>query len=76
MKSKVALLHGRCLLALTVCSVKKKLRSGEDVVTGDRWPLFIYADCKYDPEDPWNGLLRGDILVNVRCLLTTSRSDF
>jgi len=38
--------------------VKKKLRSGEDVVTGDRWPLFIYANCKYDPEDPWIGLLR------------------
>ncbi|KIM88178.1 hypothetical protein PILCRDRAFT_51494, partial [Piloderma croceum F 1598] len=55
--------------------VKKKLRSGEDVVTGDRWPLFIYADCKYDPEDPWNGLLRGDILVNAFKHVFTSPSS-
>jgi hypothetical protein len=56
---------------LIVYRVKVKLRSGEVVVTGDQWPIFLYADCKYDPEDPWNGLLRGSILVNVSHFLMT-----
>ncbi|KAG1737958.1 hypothetical protein EDB19DRAFT_1984362 [Suillus lakei] len=34
---------------------KAKLKSGEIIVTGDQWPLFLYADYHYDPEDPWNG---------------------
>lgn len=50
----------------TVPSVKDKLRSGEIVVTGDRWPLVLYANCEYDPEDPWSGLLRNTLLVSVR----------
>jgi hypothetical protein len=51
---------------LNSCSVKDKLKSGEIVVTGDRWPIFLYANSEYDPDDPWNGLLRNNILVNVR----------
>jgi hypothetical protein len=35
---------------------KAKLQSGEIIVTGDQWPLFLYADYHYDSEDPWNGL--------------------
>lgn len=45
--------------------VKEKLRSGEMLVRGDQWPLFLYADTAYDPEDPWNGLLRSHLLVAV-----------
>jgi hypothetical protein len=56
-------------MGLTISRIKVKLKSGETTVTGDRWPIFIYADCKYDPDDPWNGLLRGSILVNVGFLL-------
>jgi hypothetical protein len=37
--------------------VKEKLWSGELAVAGDQWPIFLYAGCEYDPEDPWNGLL-------------------
>jgi hypothetical protein len=55
----------QCFGALTRHSVKDKLRSGEISVTGDRWPIFIYANCDYDPADPWNGLLRNAILVNA-----------
>ena len=44
MKSKVGLLNRQCLLALIVCSVKKKLKSEKDVV--------IYVNCKYDLKDP------------------------
>ncbi|KAG1898245.1 uncharacterized protein F5891DRAFT_1129640 [Suillus fuscotomentosus] len=41
---------------------KTKLQNGEIIVTGDQWPLFLYADYHYDPEDPWNGLLRSALL--------------
>jgi len=34
-------------------------------VAGDQWPIFLYADYTYDPEDPWNGLLRSGLLVSV-----------
>lgn len=47
-------------------STKDKLRSGEIQVRGDQWPIFIYAGYAYDPEDPWNGLLRSQLLVCVR----------
>jgi hypothetical protein len=46
------------------------LRSGKETVTGDRWPIFLYAEYKYDPEDPWSGLLRGEILVKVWYVIT------
>ena len=34
-------------------------------MSGDQWPLFLYADYCYDPEDPWNGLFRSALLVSV-----------
>ena len=34
-------------------------------MSGDQWPLFLYADYRYDPEDPWNGLFRSAVLVSV-----------
>jgi len=42
---------------------KDKLRSGELAVSGDQWPIFLYAGYTYDAEDPWNGLLRSSLLV-------------
>ena len=45
--------------------IKEKLRSGEMQVRGDQWPLFLYADLAYDPEDPWNGLLQNQLLITV-----------
>lgn len=44
---------------------KAKLMNGQIQVAGDQWPLFLYANYTYDPEDPWNGLLRGGLLVSV-----------
>jgi hypothetical protein len=44
---------------------KEKLRNGEIIVSGDQLPLFIYQSYHYDPEDPWNGLLRSSLLVSV-----------
>ena len=46
-------------------SIKEKLRTGEMHVRGDQWPFFLYADLAYDPDDPWNGLLRNQLLVYV-----------
>ncbi|KAG1826502.1 hypothetical protein EV424DRAFT_1537408 [Suillus variegatus] len=43
---------------------KQKLQSSELTVSGDQWPLFVYTNEAYDPEDPWNGLLRSYLLVS------------
>ncbi|KAG2097501.1 uncharacterized protein F5147DRAFT_656313 [Suillus discolor] len=42
---------------------KEGLKSSETAVRGDQWPIFLYAGYVYDPEDPWKGLLRSDILI-------------
>jgi len=52
---------------LTASRIKEKLRSGELAVPGDQWPVFLYRDNLYDPNNPWNGLFRSSILVSV-CL--------
>jgi hypothetical protein len=41
-------------------------------VRGDQWPLFLYEDNKFDAENPWEGLLRSQLLVLVRCNLMPS----
>ena len=40
-------------------------------MAGDHWPLLLYADCKYDSEEPWDGLFQNKLLVWVRfqCLI-------
>ncbi|KAG1749185.1 hypothetical protein EDD22DRAFT_981850 [Suillus occidentalis] len=43
---------------------KESLKSGETTVRGDQWPMFIYAGYDYDPEDPWKGLLKSEILIS------------
>ncbi|KAG1718875.1 hypothetical protein EDD22DRAFT_855207, partial [Suillus occidentalis] len=42
---------------------KLSLKSGETAVRGDQWPMFLYAGYEYNPEDPWKGLLRSEILI-------------
>ncbi|KIK32568.1 hypothetical protein CY34DRAFT_757803 [Suillus luteus UH-Slu-Lm8-n1] len=59
----------------TYSETKAKLQSGEIVVTGDQWPLFLYADYHYDPEDPWNGLLRSALLVCAYKYVFTSKQQ-
>jgi hypothetical protein len=34
-------------------------------VPGDQWPIFLYKDYTYDPENPWNGLFRSTLLLSV-----------
>ena len=64
--SKYFLVYKR--MVLTPSRIKAKLRSGEMAVSGDQWPIFVYQGYTYDPEDPWNGLLRSTILVSVSSL--------
>jgi hypothetical protein len=52
--------------------VREGLRNNEITVAGDQWPLLIYADCVYDPGDPWEGLFRNKLLVWVLPLSLTS----
>ncbi|KAI6018636.1 hypothetical protein BKA83DRAFT_4464947 [Pisolithus microcarpus] len=42
---------------------------------GDQWPVFLYADYSYDPEDPWNGLLQSGLLVSAYKHIFTSPSS-
>ncbi|THH10998.1 hypothetical protein EW146_g8186 [Bondarzewia mesenterica] len=43
--------------------IKEQLRNGEVVIAGDQWPIVLYSGEAYDPEDPWNGLFRGALLI-------------
>ncbi|RDB14922.1 hypothetical protein Hypma_016219 [Hypsizygus marmoreus] len=56
-------------------TIKAKLRSGEMIVRGDQWPKFLYPDIQYDPEDPWAGLLKSQLLVSAYKHVFTSPSS-
>ncbi|KAG1784298.1 uncharacterized protein HD556DRAFT_1433604 [Suillus plorans] len=54
---------------------KQSLKSGETAVHGDQWPMFLYAGYHYDPEDPWKGLLKSEILIyGVKHVFTSPSS--
>ncbi|KAG1842189.1 hypothetical protein DFJ58DRAFT_666086 [Suillus subalutaceus] len=55
--------------------IKEDLRSGEMLVCGDQWPIFLYAHYVYDHEDPWSGLLRSRLLVCAYKHVFTSPSS-
>ncbi|KAH6872118.1 hypothetical protein BKA70DRAFT_1379219 [Coprinopsis sp. MPI-PUGE-AT-0042] len=55
--------------------IREKLRVGELVPAGDQWPIFLFLDHTYDPEDPWRGLLRGPLLLNAFKFVFTSPSS-
>ncbi|KAH6876310.1 hypothetical protein BKA70DRAFT_1378745 [Coprinopsis sp. MPI-PUGE-AT-0042] len=55
--------------------IREKLRVGELVPAGDHWPIFLFLDHTYDPEDPWRGLLRGPLLLNAFKFVFTSPSS-
>ncbi|KAG1789484.1 uncharacterized protein HD556DRAFT_1433656 [Suillus plorans] len=42
---------------------RENLRSGEMLVCGDQWPIFLYAHHTFDADDPWCGLLRSHLLA-------------
>ncbi|KAG2058250.1 hypothetical protein BDR06DRAFT_980506 [Suillus hirtellus] len=42
---------------------KENLRSSKMLGCGDQWPIFLYTQYTYDPDDLWCGLLRSQLLV-------------
>jgi hypothetical protein len=54
---------------MVLFSTRVKLRNEEYVVPGDQWPLFIYKNYSYDPNDPWNGAFQSELLVKVSPVL-------
>lgn len=75
-KSKIPLSLTSRPLILSIYRFKAKLRSGELLVPGDQWPLFIYAGQIFSDEDPWKGLFRSKIMVQVMSLLVSHRPHF
>ncbi|TEB18276.1 hypothetical protein FA13DRAFT_1639196 [Coprinellus micaceus] len=59
----------------TDADVRKCLRSGEIVVSGDQWPAFLYENEKINLENPWDGLLQGALLVSAFKYIFTSPSS-
>ncbi|KAH6886624.1 hypothetical protein BKA70DRAFT_1377253 [Coprinopsis sp. MPI-PUGE-AT-0042] len=59
----------------TDVNIREKLRAGQITPTGDQWSLFLFQNHKYDPQDPWNGLLRGPLLVKGFKYVFTSPSS-
>ncbi|KJA13355.1 hypothetical protein HYPSUDRAFT_151676 [Hypholoma sublateritium FD-334 SS-4] len=55
--------------------VQEKLRSGELLVSGDQWPIFLYRSYKFDSNNPWKGLLQSSILVKTYKHIFTSPSS-
>jgi hypothetical protein len=53
------------LLLTSQARVWTKLVDGTMTVSGDQWPMMLYANQEYDPDDPWSGLFRSQILVWV-----------
>ena len=45
--------------------MRKQLASGKMAVSGDQWPLLVYEDQIYNPEEPWEGLFKSKYLVWV-----------
>jgi len=43
------------------------------LVTANSWPLFLYANGKYNPNFPNHGLFQGELLVKVSlaCLVAS-----
>ncbi|KAJ3518195.1 hypothetical protein NMY22_g13809 [Coprinellus aureogranulatus] len=56
-------------------SVKRQLRSKELAITGSHWPIFVYKDERYDPESPWKGLFRNEILAFKHIFTSPSSVD-
>ena len=52
--------------------VHGKLSSGEMTVRGNQWPMLLFVNEEYDPDNPWEGLFRSQLLVWVHNLLIFS----
>ncbi|KAG6906354.1 hypothetical protein DXG01_014358 [Tephrocybe rancida] len=47
--------------------------SGDLAISSSAWPLFVYSNGRVDPEDSWDGLFRGRLLVLAYRRIFTSK---
>ncbi|KAH6907227.1 hypothetical protein BKA70DRAFT_1490670 [Coprinopsis sp. MPI-PUGE-AT-0042] len=52
--------------------VRQRLQSGEFTPSSEQWSLFLYEDFRFNPDDPWRGLLRSQLLVKAYKHIFTS----
>ncbi|TEB19192.1 hypothetical protein FA13DRAFT_1618602 [Coprinellus micaceus] len=55
--------------------IRRDLAGGHLIPSGDLWPRFIYRYFEYNPQDPWDGLLRSSLLVKAFKHVFTSPSS-
>ncbi|KAJ2932986.1 hypothetical protein H1R20_g4135, partial [Candolleomyces eurysporus] len=55
--------------------IRTALKNKEISISGADWPRFLYCDERYDPGDPWMGLLRGELLISGFKHIFTSPSS-
>ncbi|TEB36975.1 hypothetical protein FA13DRAFT_1622502, partial [Coprinellus micaceus] len=55
--------------------IRRELKSGHLVPSGDMWPRFLFRNYEYNTSDPWDGLLRSAILVKAYKHVFTSPSS-
>ncbi|EGO04882.1 hypothetical protein SERLA73DRAFT_68545 [Serpula lacrymans var. lacrymans S7.3] len=55
--------------------IGEKLVNGQIQVSGDQWPIMLYAKYQYNLDDPWEDLLRSSLLINVFEHIFTSPSS-
>ncbi|TEB24246.1 hypothetical protein FA13DRAFT_1756867 [Coprinellus micaceus] len=46
-------------------NIRKQLRNKEITISGSHWPIFVYKNETYDPENPWKGLFRNELLIKA-----------
>ncbi|KAL6305925.1 hypothetical protein BKA93DRAFT_730341 [Sparassis latifolia] len=54
---------------------KQLLQDEQTVISGDQWPIFLYRNYSYNPEDPWNGLFCSALLITTYKHIFTSPSS-
>ncbi|KAH6907243.1 hypothetical protein BKA70DRAFT_1428213 [Coprinopsis sp. MPI-PUGE-AT-0042] len=64
-----------CPIDLDWTNNEDALRSGSLIPAGDQWPLFLYRDFKFNPDDVWDGLFRSSLLVSAFKHIFTSPSS-
>jgi hypothetical protein len=52
--------------------IRSSLKKKELSVPGNHWPIFLYRNEDYDPEEPWRGFCRSKLLVSVRTFCSMS----
>ena len=63
-------------LLILMRRTRSRLRSGEILITGDEWPMFVYEGEIYHDDDLWKGLFRGRLLINVSFIPKISLARF